>query len=136
PARPQGKCNVFLHGHVWEECVVLEDHTHVAPVGWNACEGATVEKDFACRWRLKPGEHHQRCSLAGAGGTEKGQELPFVDRATEATYDLTSSIVRFAHVTKLDERSGGLSRLIGHSLNGQATIRIRAQGDARPGRSG
>ncbi|MNH47454.1 hypothetical protein D3C79_1106940 [compost metagenome] len=55
--------------------VLLEHHADVACVGGDAGDRAAVDQDLAAGHVLEAGEHHQASGLAGAGGTEQGDEF-------------------------------------------------------------
>ena len=79
PPHPQGEGDVPGHRHVRKQRVVLEHHAHVPPVRRHPDDLPITEADAAVVGAGEPRQHHQQGGLAGAGGSEQGDELPAAD---------------------------------------------------------
>ncbi|MNQ22351.1 hypothetical protein D3C85_354930 [compost metagenome] len=99
----QWKREVFRHGHVREQRVVLEHHADVALVRRHVVDRTACQQDLARRRRFKAGEHHQTGGLAGAGRPEQGEEFAFANVQVEVFDDQVLAVVALLHSTKADQ---------------------------------
>src|SRR5205085_7318939 len=63
---PQPEHQVLVHGLVWIERVVLEDHGDVAISGREVVDDAVADADLAVGDLLEAGDHPQRRRLAAS----------------------------------------------------------------------
>ena len=74
-AERQGKCHVFIHGHVREEGVVLEDHGDVPLLGVHIVHELAVDIQLPVGNFLQPRDHAQRGGFPAAGGADQNDKL-------------------------------------------------------------
>ena len=79
----QTVCHVLTHGHVREECVMLEDRVHVALVGRYTLHVLTADTDVAGVGLFESGQHAQGRGLAAATRAEQRQELAGLNRQAD-----------------------------------------------------
>ena len=99
----QRKTQVFSHGHVREQRVVLKHHADVALVRRHVVDSAARELDLARSRGFKPRQHHQAGGFARPGRPEQGQELAFANVQVEVFHNQVFAIVAFLHATKADQ---------------------------------
>ncbi len=75
PAHAQAEGDVLAHVPVREQRVILEHQPHIALVGGNAGEVATVQLDGTTPRLLQPGDDAQQRGLATAAGAQHTQQL-------------------------------------------------------------
>ena len=93
--------DVVVDRHVREECVLLEDHVHGAPVREDRRDVAPLEQDPAGVGHFEPGDHPQRRRLAAAARPEKREELALTDRERDVSHGLGVAKA-LAHALKRD----------------------------------
>ena len=72
--QPEG--DVFAHGHVAEQCVVLEHEADAALAGGDIVDAPPADEDIAAVRLLQPCNHAQDGGLARAGRAEQADEAP------------------------------------------------------------
>ncbi len=75
----EAKGDVLRHAQVRKERVILKDHAHPAPFGWQLAlavgNAHPADFDHALVEALEAGDQPQRRRLAAAAGTEQRQQL-------------------------------------------------------------
>ena len=79
-ADPEPVLDVPLGGHVGEERVRLEHHSHVALVGWHARHVLAVHEDASSVGPVEAGDEAERRRLAAPGGPQQREELALRER--------------------------------------------------------
>ena len=97
----EGKRQIGAHRHVRKQRVVLEHHADVAAARGHGVHRLAVDADGTAGRHLEAGQHHQAGGLAGAGGSEQRQKLPFVYGEVEVANDLRDPVVALGHAVEL-----------------------------------
>ena len=80
----EGITDVLQNAHMRVESITLKDHANVAVFGRDLVDDTPVKADLAGRGLVDAGHHQQGRRLATAGGAEKGDELPILNRKGNA----------------------------------------------------
>lgn len=75
----QAERHIFAHGHVTEQCVVLEHEADAALAGGYVVDAAAADEDVAAVWCLESRDHAQNRRLARARRAEQADEAAFFD---------------------------------------------------------
>ena len=65
------------------ECIILEDHRHVAVLRRHIVDPLAIEDDLPLAHRLKSGEHAKRRRFSASGRTEQADVLAVGDGEVE-----------------------------------------------------
>src|SRR5471032_280071 len=102
-AHRQRKAQVFRHGHVREQGVILEHHADIPLVRRNVVDRAAAQLNFTRRRGFETREHHQAGGLARAGRTEQGKEFALSDFKIEVFDDQQFAVVAFLYTPEADQ---------------------------------
>ncbi|MNG93382.1 hypothetical protein D3C79_523480 [compost metagenome] len=103
-AHAQREGQVFGHGHVREQGVVLEHHADVTLVRRHVVDRAPGQLDFTRGRGFETGQHHQAGGLARTRGAKQGEELALADVQVEVFDDQRFAVVALLHTTETDQR--------------------------------
>jgi hypothetical protein len=93
PRQREREAHVLAHGHVRVQRIALEHHRHVAFLGQQVVDDATVDADHPGADVLQPGEHAQQRGLAAARGADQHGE--------RTVRDLDADLVQHRHRAEL-----------------------------------
>ena len=71
--------NIFRHGHVRKQRIVLENHVDIAFIGRQLGDIFAVQDHFAGGRGFQTGDHTKQRGLAAAGGTQQCYKFTIVD---------------------------------------------------------